>query len=215
MISVLGCLCASRSLCWNHCLNCCFCISTALWVCFHEYLMSFVLIWGAARRPFKVCFCTNCQGTVCEQFQHWFLCKHFLVTHLHSHCRRTNKMGASDWELDCCRWWNTKMTGFLLVSLSENRHVPLSSYSWLYHLSTPLHFIFYSLFHSLPDNWQLTASPPPPPAPHPPLLFPLIPYLHPQRGCLSLNRRKHRYCWSAPCPYYQSMTRSCTVNLSD
>lgn len=46
------------------------------------------------------------------------------------------------------------------------------------------------------------------------LLFPLPSYLHPWRGSLSPNQLKQGFRWSAPGPYYQSMTRSCSVNLS-
>lgn len=46
------------------------------------------------------------------------------------------------------------------------------------------------------------------------LLFPLLSYLCPWRGCLSPNQLKQAFCWSAPGPYYQSMTRSRSVGLS-
>lgn len=64
---------------------------------------------------------------------------------------RGKKMETRDWRLNCCVWRNMKLTGSLLVSLSENRHVLFPPFLAL-SPEFSLHFTFYPLFHSLPDN---------------------------------------------------------------
>lgn len=92
---------------------------------------------------------------------------------------KKNKTTSRDWKLDCCGWWNVKLTGSLSVSLSENRHALISPFlSFI----TQVFSTFYFLFHSLPDN-TLTA---PLCLLHPPPALPLLPYLHPPKGAVCI-----------------------------
>lgn len=197
--------------CLKHCLNCCLCISAAirLWFLgiFHAFCAAVPC--GVHLRPafnpvvekppeqiYSIDFYAWMTNNSCHTFAYW------------KPPEKKNKTKSRDWKLDCCGWWNMKLTGSLSVSLSENRHVLISPFlSFI----TQVFSTFYFLFHSLPDN-TLTALLS---LLHPPSPLRFLPYLHPRRGCLYLNRLKRGFCRSAPCPYYQSMTRSCTVNLSD
>lgn len=162
--------------------------------------------------------CTFVQtvGELSEQSQHWFFCWN-ANTSL-SHICILTAAGQIKWEpvienstavvKGTRKWQDSSWCHYLKTDMYSSPSIP-GFITWVFL------YISFSILYSTPFLISGTnCVPPPTPAP-PPLLFPLIPYLHPQRDCLSLNRRKHGFRWSAPCPYYQSMTRSCTVNLSD
>lgn len=114
----------------------------------------YLLCWSGAQHPFKVCFCVDHGGTVCRfsALIFVFKCNTFLVTHLHTpqpkskhtateqnnNKKKTECGGGS---LDRSRPQNMKMTGFLLVSQLEHRHVLVSPFLALSNeFSSTFHF---------------------------------------------------------------------------
>lgn len=129
----------------------CFCSSRCV---FQKYFLLFVPNRGAVWCPSKVCFQPNCGRTAGADLQHWFLCLNatlslsYICIFAAARKKKNENLWLKAWLL---RLTEMKLTGYLSVSLSKNRHMLVSPFLAL-SPEFSLHFTLYPLFRSLTDN---------------------------------------------------------------